>query len=203
MISDQHIHPKTFEVFEADVWCIWFLSCWIILCLWNYLRPFSALLYKSLESWLFGMTSNPNPNKRGWQIRSVKKKTWASLTLAGQKCHEGHYMGVSKNMGKPPNHPFVHRVFHYFHHPFWGFSPYFWFNTHIIGLNHFSTVEVFTANINVPMAGPEISRNPVWIFRVFFSGENRAFCLTNPLCGKCMEYLPNILTFYHEIYGKF
>ena len=26
----------------------------------------------------------------------------------------------------PPNHPFVHRVFHYFHHPFWGFSPYFW-----------------------------------------------------------------------------
>ena len=29
------------------------------------------------------------------------------------------YMGVSKNMGKPPNHPFVHRVFHYFNHPFW------------------------------------------------------------------------------------
>ena len=21
----------------------------------------------------------------------------------------------------PPNHPFGHRVFHYFHHPFWGF----------------------------------------------------------------------------------
>ena len=31
----------------------------------------------------------------------------------------------------PPNHPFVHRVFHYVHHLFWGFSPYFWFNTHI------------------------------------------------------------------------
>ena len=26
----------------------------------------------------------------------------------------------------PPNHPFVHRDFHYFHHPFWGFSPYVW-----------------------------------------------------------------------------
>ena len=26
----------------------------------------------------------------------------------------------------PPNHPFVHRVFHYFHHPFWGVkSPIF------------------------------------------------------------------------------
>ena len=26
----------------------------------------------------------------------------------------------------PPNHPFVHRVFHEINHPFWGFSPYFW-----------------------------------------------------------------------------
>ena len=25
----------------------------------------------------------------------------------------------------PPNHPFAHRVFHYFHHPFWGI-PIFW-----------------------------------------------------------------------------
>ena len=42
-------------------------------------------------------------------------------------------MGVSKNNGTP-NHPFVHRVFHYFHHPFWWFSPYFWFNIHIDGI---------------------------------------------------------------------
>ena len=26
----------------------------------------------------------------------------------------------------PPNHPLKNRVFHYFHHPFWGCSPYFW-----------------------------------------------------------------------------
>ncbi len=27
----------------------------------------------------------------------------------------------------PSNHPFVHRVFHYFHHPFWGVKhPYIW-----------------------------------------------------------------------------
>ena len=31
----------------------------------------------------------------------------------------------------PPNHPFVHRVFHYFHHPFWGPTPVFG-NTRII-----------------------------------------------------------------------
>ena len=30
---------------------------------------------------------------------------------------------------KPPNHPFVHRVFHYFHHPFWG--TIIFGNTHI------------------------------------------------------------------------
>ena len=30
-------------------------------------------------------------------------------------------------MFTPPNHPFGNRVWnHYFHHPFWGFSPYFW-----------------------------------------------------------------------------
>ena len=26
----------------------------------------------------------------------------------------------------PPNHPLKNRVFHYFHHSFWGFSHYFW-----------------------------------------------------------------------------
>ena len=34
-------------------------------------------------------------------------------------------MGVEPKIGGfyPPNHPFVHRVFHYFHHPFWVCSP--------------------------------------------------------------------------------
>ena len=37
-----------------------------------------------------------------------------------------------KNRGiLPPNHRPFNRVFHYFHHPFWGFSPYFWVDTHI------------------------------------------------------------------------
>ena len=38
------------------------------------------------------------------------------------------------HMGGPPKIgfftpqiiPFVHRDFHYFHHPFWGKTPYFW-----------------------------------------------------------------------------
>ena len=46
------------------------------------------------------------------------------LDKAGKKKHVTQ-QGVSKNNFSPPNHSFVHRVFHYFHHPFWGFSPYF------------------------------------------------------------------------------
>ncbi len=35
-------------------------------------------------------------------------------------------MGVSKYRGGPPKSSMFYRVFHYFHHPFWGFSHYFW-----------------------------------------------------------------------------
>ena len=35
----------------------------------------------------------------------------------------------------PPNHPFVHRVLHHFHHPFWGFSSYFWVDIHLENIN--------------------------------------------------------------------
>ena len=31
-------------------------------------------------------------------------------------------MGVSKNNGKTPKSSHSNRVFHYFHHPFWGYS---------------------------------------------------------------------------------
>ena len=36
-----------------------------------------------------------------------------------------HYMGVSKNTGTSKSSILI-GVFPYFHHPFWGFSPYFW-----------------------------------------------------------------------------
>ena len=44
-----------------------------------------------------------------------------------------HYMGVNPKIGgkNPPNHPLKNRVFHDFHHPFWG-TPIFG-NTHIAG----------------------------------------------------------------------
>ncbi len=39
-------------------------------------------------------------------------------------------MGVSKNRCGPPKSSHFNKVFHYFHHPFWGFSPYFWKKTY-------------------------------------------------------------------------
>ena len=43
-------------------------------------------------------------------------------------------MGVSKNNGTPKSSILINRVFHYFHHPFWG-TPIFG-NIHIqLGMN--------------------------------------------------------------------
>ena len=48
----------------------------------------------------------------------------------------GKHMGVEPKIGvftRPPEIiPFVHRIFHYFHHPFWRVSPYFWIDTHML-----------------------------------------------------------------------
>ena len=44
-----------------------------------------------------------------------------------------------KIMGKPPNHLMFHRVFHYFHNPFWGIT--------IFGNRHIDTVYVVVSTI--------------------------------------------------------
>ena len=60
------------------------------------------------------------------------KLSWKNSNATNLKQLKIIDMGVSENSGFfPPNHPFVHRVFHYFHHPFWGFPPIFG-NIHII-----------------------------------------------------------------------
>ena len=52
-------------------------------------------------------------------------------------------MGVSKNNGTPKSSILYNRVFHYFHHPFWG-TPIFG-NTHIV--NMFVKVTHFMATL--------------------------------------------------------
>ena len=39
--------------------------------------------------------------------------------------------GFPKIVGFPPKSSHFNRVFHYVHHPIWGFSPYFWNSTHV------------------------------------------------------------------------
>ena len=41
------------------------------------------------------------------------------------------YIWVFPKIMVPPNHPWINKLFHYFHHPFWGFSPYFWKHPYI------------------------------------------------------------------------
>ena len=54
--------------------------------------------------------------------REALLKWWAILGFWISQSH----IWVFPKIGVPPNHPFVDRVFHYFHHPFWGKHPYFW-----------------------------------------------------------------------------
>ena len=56
-----------------------------------------------------------------WNFRGVNCVTYFIL---GSN-HPSH-MGVSKNSGLSPQIIHFNRVFHYIHHPFWGFSTYFW-----------------------------------------------------------------------------
>ncbi len=57
-----------------------------------------------------------------------------------------------KKGGKtPPNHPFVNRVFHYFHHPFWVFFyHYFWVDTHFcLNKNQLETGACFFFGVTI------------------------------------------------------
>ena len=100
----------------------------------------------------------------------------------------------------PPNHPFVHRVFHYFHHPFWG-SPIFG-NTHIgEGTDLFSqtnpvAISVFVQALTEEQAAVEVRERinyyqkaglvqlrgiTWWWFQIFF--------IFIPIWGRCPIWL--------------
>ncbi len=55
---------------------------------------------------------------------AVGSRVWTrwSWTIHWNLGNLGGYMGVEPKIGffYPPNHPFVHRVFHEINHPFWG-----------------------------------------------------------------------------------
>ena len=59
-------------------------------------------------------------------VRNMRSCAASQEKILGAKKGHGCEHWVFPKIGFfPPDHPFVHRVFHYFHHPFWGFSPLF------------------------------------------------------------------------------
>ena len=83
-------------------------------------------------------TSSSHLKTDGWKtiVSFWDGATWqvlyVSLLVSGMVLSRIIYGCQPKNNGKIPNHPFVHRVFHYFHHPFWGENPpIFWVGTYI------------------------------------------------------------------------
>ena len=62
-------------------------------------------------------------------------------TGSGKRCYRGYITPQTKAIwmfpkigGFYPQIIHVYRVFHYFHHPFWGANPYFWKHPYISGI---------------------------------------------------------------------
>ena len=91
-------------------------------------------------------TPNSYPNVGKYTIHwasGIMIEIWLDLWLGTQR-----YLNiwVFPKLGIPPNHLNFNRVFHYFHHPFWGKHPYF-LETSIWcqGTNHPIIIQCFTS----------------------------------------------------------
>ena len=82
--------------------------------------------------------------------------------MVGEGCFsQTPFMGVEPKIRGtvPPNHPFVHRVFHYFHHPFLGPSPIFG-NIHLCGGLVFSLTNLLPmVGLNLPVIFRSLGTN--------------------------------------------
>ena len=110
--------------------------CWVICCLGFQAHDMFfrfARASKSTEL-MFYPPFVDGKRMAGCPSYMMESKAWSREPVcfwSGQRKTLAKHMGVSKSRWVfPSNHPFVHRVFPYFHHPFWG-TPIFG-NTHII-----------------------------------------------------------------------
>ena len=90
-------------------------------------REFGTLGYDFFEDFKTSFDL-PQDCPRWWfemwgmlQIPIQSDKILQQLTLDGQNT-----CGCFQKKNSTPKSSHFNRVFHYFHHPFWGFSPYFW-----------------------------------------------------------------------------
>ena len=76
-------------------------------------------------NWFIGAIyeSTPNSHQSTNLRKRVSKKQQAIQALKVHGCW-------TKSKGKTPQIMNFNRVFHEIHHPFWGFSPYFWKHPH-------------------------------------------------------------------------
>ena len=90
----------------------------------NRWKPYAARV-NTIKKYSASLPQGPG-NQQARRLQSSKRSPNRCTTIHG--CWTKNRGGILP----PQNHPFVHRVWnHYFHHPFWGFYPYFWFNTHM------------------------------------------------------------------------
>ena len=112
-------HKKTLHKKSADLLVAW----------WTALISEEALAIGCLEGFPdSGVLRISGERRLGKKKSSPKGSTLGDLALKFE-C-----IWVFPKIMVPPNHPFVHRVFHEINHSFWG-TKNFWFNTHIIALD--------------------------------------------------------------------
>ena len=91
--------------------------------------------------------------------------------LGGQILRMIHQISrwVFPKIGLPPNHPLKHRVFHNFHHAFWGFYPYFWKHPGGVYMLAKFFIPLGASSNLTEAAGPQDSRlgRPQWFAKAW------------------------------------
>ena len=106
-----------------------------------------------------------------WDVNLILKKSWVWKVDGNQKSGinspvEGTVLDLTiwmfpKIVGSfPPNHPLNNRVFHYFHHPFWGTTIFG--NTYLQGFIHFQVVGNGISVVECPLKSRSILRKGLW-----------------------------------------
>ena len=86
------------------------------------------------------------------------------LYLSLKKNTSRENMGISKNSGVSPQIIHFHRIFHYFHHPFWGVPPHIFGSTSICSeVSHVSMLQAAASqhSVSPSPSHPARGRKPV------------------------------------------
>ena len=158
-------------VVRSDRWWCWNVFCWVRVAYhffspdffvfwWGYLGCISTNVRSILGVAPLTVTVTFPGVSWNFRIGELYKQTFMDATIACILGPRGHpqgesttiYMGVSKNNGTPKSSHFNRVWNHYFHHPFWGFSPYFWKHPHVS--HHVVSTKFDRLILDQPTPGP-------------------------------------------------